>query len=134
MARGGATSVRMTEITVAALQLAFTPDIERNVANVSRLVREAAGRGAQVILPPELFEGEYFCRIEDEGRFAQARAVDEAPCSASIARVTSPTGRAMRRSSISAPATPASAYGPAPARRSASAYAGTNGSPRRRAR
>ena len=67
----------MTEITVAALQLAFGPDIDINIANVSRLVREAAGRGAQVVLPPELFEGEYFCRVEDEGLFATARPVGE---------------------------------------------------------
>ena len=66
----------MTEITVAALQLAFSNDLESNIANVSRLVREAAARGAQVILPPELFEGEYFCRVEDEGLFAQAQPVD----------------------------------------------------------
>ncbi|QNE31616.1 N-carbamoylputrescine amidase [Sphingomonas sp. NBWT7] len=63
----------MTEITVAALQLAFSADINVNIANVSRLVREAAARGAQVILPPELFEGEYFCRVEDEGLFANAK-------------------------------------------------------------
>jgi N-carbamoylputrescine amidase len=69
------TSPRMTEITVAALQLAFTDDIDANIANVSALVREAAGRGAQVVLPPELFEGEYFCRVEDEGLFANARPV-----------------------------------------------------------
>ncbi len=67
----------MTEITVAALQLAFTADIDANIANVSRLVREAAGQGAQVILPPELFEGEYFCRIEDESLFANAAPVGE---------------------------------------------------------
>jgi N-carbamoylputrescine amidase len=67
----------MTEIIVAALQLAFTPDIDANIANVSALVREAAGRGAQVILPPELFEGEYFCRVEDEGLFANAKPVGE---------------------------------------------------------
>lgn len=67
----------MTEITVAALQLAFSTDIDANIANVSRLVREAAGRGAQVILPPELFEGEYFCRVEDEGLFANAAPVGE---------------------------------------------------------
>src|SRR3569833_166290 len=65
----------MTQITVAALQLAFGPDIEANIANVTRLVREAHGRGAQVILPPELFEGEYFCRVEDEGLFANAKPV-----------------------------------------------------------
>ena len=63
----------MTKISVAALQLAFSDDIEANIANVSRLVREAAGKGAQVILPPELFEGEYFCRVEDEGLFANAK-------------------------------------------------------------
>ncbi len=67
----------MTEITVAALQLGFTPNIDRNIANVSRLVHEAAARGAQVILPPELFEGEYFCRVEDEGLFANAAPVTE---------------------------------------------------------
>ena len=67
----------MTQITVAALQLTFSDDIERNIANVSRLVREAASRSAQVILPPELFEGEYFCRVEDEGLFANAKPVGE---------------------------------------------------------
>ena len=48
----------MTSITVAALQLAFSDDIDANIAAVSRLVRAAAGRGAEVILPPALFEGE----------------------------------------------------------------------------
>jgi len=67
----------MTQITVAALQLAFSADIDANIEKVSALVREAHGRGAQVILPPELFEGEYFCRVEDEGLFANARPVAE---------------------------------------------------------
>ena len=67
----------MTQITVAALQLGFSNDIDANIANVSRLVREAAGQGAQVILPPELFEGEYFCRVEDEGLLANAASVGE---------------------------------------------------------
>lgn len=67
----------MTDLTVAALQLAFSADIDTNIRAVSDLVREAAGKGAQVILPPELFEGEYFCRVEDEGLFANARPVGE---------------------------------------------------------
>jgi N-carbamoylputrescine amidase len=41
------------------------------------MVREAAAKGAQVILPPELFEGEYFCRVEDEGLFANAKPTAE---------------------------------------------------------
>ena len=64
-------------ITVAALQLGFCADIDANIRRVSELVREAAGRGAEVILPPELFEGEYFCRVEDEALFANAAPVGE---------------------------------------------------------
>jgi len=53
----------MTAITVAALQLALnSPDEAANIAAVAALVEEAAARGAQLILPPELFSGEYFCR------------------------------------------------------------------------
>ena len=69
----------MTQITVAALQLGFSADMAANIAAVSDLVREAAGKGAQVILPPELFEGPYFCRVEDEGLFANARPVERHP-------------------------------------------------------
>ena len=69
----------MTSITVAALQLAFSDDSHANIAAVSDLVRDAAGRGATVILPPELFEGHYFCRVEDEGLFARARPTNEHP-------------------------------------------------------
>ena len=69
----------MTEITIAALQLALTDDAQANIAAVSDLVREAAAKGAQVILPPELFEGLYFCREEDEGLFAQAQPVGRHP-------------------------------------------------------
>jgi N-carbamoylputrescine amidase len=67
----------MTKITVAALQLAFSDDIDANIAEVTKLVRDAAKRGAQVVLPPELFEGHYFCRVEDEGMFARAKPVAE---------------------------------------------------------
>ena len=67
------------KITVAALQLAFGEDMAENIQNVSELVREAAGKDAQVVLPPELFEGPYFCRVEDEALFATARTVAEHP-------------------------------------------------------
>ena len=69
----------MTTIKVAALQLAFTDDGAQNIANVADLVREAAGKGAQVVLPPELFEGPYFCRIENEDEFATAKSTAEHP-------------------------------------------------------
>jgi N-carbamoylputrescine amidase len=69
----------MSKIKVAALQLAFGEDTAQNIANVSELVRDAAAKGAQVILPPELFEGSYFCRTEDETLFATAQPTAEHP-------------------------------------------------------
>jgi N-carbamoylputrescine amidase len=67
------------EVTVAALQTALTDDVAANVARVTELVREAAGRGAQIILPSELFEGHYFCRGQREADFARARAAENHP-------------------------------------------------------
>jgi len=52
------------DVTVAALQTALTDDTAANVARVTELCRQAAGRGAQIILPSELFEGHYFCRTQ----------------------------------------------------------------------
>ena len=70
----------MTAITVAALQLALgSEDEATNIAAVSALVEEAAAQGAQLILPPELFSGPYFCREEDEALFALARPTAEHP-------------------------------------------------------
>ena len=70
----------MTEVTVAALQLPTgSPDEQDNIAAVAALVEQAAARGAQIVLPPELFSGPYFCTVEDEALFALARPVAEHP-------------------------------------------------------
>jgi len=70
----------MGTLTVAALQCALGSDDEQeNIAAVSALVEDAAARGAQVILPPELFSGPYFCREEDEALFALARPLTKHP-------------------------------------------------------
>ena len=70
----------MSTLTVAALQLALgSADEAENIAGVSVLVEAAAARGAQVILPPELFSGPYFCTVEDEARFALAHPTAEHP-------------------------------------------------------
>jgi N-carbamoylputrescine amidase len=67
------------EVIVAALQTALTDDIAANVARVTGLVREAAGKGARIILPSELFEGHYFCRTQREADFARARPAENHP-------------------------------------------------------
>jgi N-carbamoylputrescine amidase len=70
----------MTEITVAALQLALgSTDEQDNIAAVSALVEQAAAKGAQIVLPPELFSGPYFCKVEDDALFATARPTAEHP-------------------------------------------------------
>jgi len=67
------------EVTVAALQTALSDDVADNVARVTALAREAAGKGAQIILPSELFEGRYFCRTQSEADFARARPAERHP-------------------------------------------------------
>jgi N-carbamoylputrescine amidase len=70
----------MSEITVAALQLALgSSDEAENIDAVAQLVERAAGEGAQIVLPPELFSGPYFCREEDEALFALARPTLDHP-------------------------------------------------------
>ncbi|WP_374593287.1 N-carbamoylputrescine amidase [Sphingosinicella sp.] len=67
----------MSTMNVAALQLPLGGDIDSNIARVSELVREAAGKGAKIILPPELFEGPYFCQVQHERFFATAKPVSK---------------------------------------------------------
>ena len=70
----------MTQLTVAALQLALNaPDARTNIEAVAALVEQAAKAGAQIVLPPELFAGAYFCTVEDEALFALAHPLGEDP-------------------------------------------------------
>ncbi len=55
------------QVTVAATQMSCGWDASANIATAEKLVREAAARGAQIILLPELFETPYFC-IEQDNR------------------------------------------------------------------
>jgi N-carbamoylputrescine amidase len=66
-------------LTVAAVQCALGGSVAENVGRVERLVREAAAKGAKVVLPPELFEGPYFCREEKDLFFSWARPAEGHP-------------------------------------------------------
>lgn len=66
-------------VTVAATQTACGWDRDANVATIERLVREAAARGARIILPQELFETPYFCKDQKQELFALAQPVEEHP-------------------------------------------------------
>jgi N-carbamoylputrescine amidase len=60
---------------IGAVQLAMTDDIEANTARALDGIREAAARGAQLIVLPELFRSLYFCQTEDHARFALAESI-----------------------------------------------------------
>ncbi len=79
-------------ITLAALQASFTGDEDTNIARVADLVRDAAGQGADVILPPELFSGPYFCKTQEETHFARAREWQSHPAVTRLAPLAAELG------------------------------------------
>ncbi len=66
-------------VTIAVIQASLNADIVTNVSKISDLVQKAAYQGAQVILPPELFESPYFCREERDRFFDWAQPVENHP-------------------------------------------------------
>ncbi|WAS54859.1 carbon-nitrogen hydrolase family protein [Burkholderia ambifaria] len=65
-----------TPFRVAALQMVSTPDVARNLAEAGRLIAEAAGDGAQLVLLPE-----YFCFMghRDTDKLALAETYRDGP-------------------------------------------------------
>jgi N-carbamoylputrescine amidase len=59
-------------LSLAAIQFAPSDDMHDNINRVAGFVREAAAKGAEIILPPELFCGHYFCKTQEEEHFARA--------------------------------------------------------------
>jgi len=79
-------------LTVAAIQASYGLDMAANIARTADLIREAAGRGAQVILPPELFQGPYFCVAQEERWFKEALPWKEHPCVTALAPLAAELG------------------------------------------
>lgn len=67
-------------LSIAVLQAAFTRDRAENLKTVKDLIREAADKGAKIILPSELFQNHYFCKTQAEDWFAEAYPAYEHPC------------------------------------------------------
>lgn len=68
---------RSRPVTVAATQFSCSWDTDANIARAEQLVREAAGRGAQIVLLQELFETPYFCVEQDSRHLALATPLEE---------------------------------------------------------
>ncbi len=77
----------MRKITVAATQFACGWDARANIDKAKATVRDAAGRGANVVLLPELFETPYFCQDQLADHFTLARPFESNPVIAEISEL-----------------------------------------------
>ena len=69
------TSATTDEFVVGLVQMSCTGDPARNRRVALERIREAAGRGAQVICLQELFASHYFCQTEDAAVFDLAEPI-----------------------------------------------------------
>ena len=60
---------------LALIQMSCGPGPEQNMQRALEGVGEAAGRGAQVVCLPELFQTQYFCQREDASLFDLAEPI-----------------------------------------------------------
>ncbi len=80
------------KVTLAAAQFACTWDLPANLDTAERLVREAARRGAQIVLLQELFAAPYFPITQDTRRFALAAPAAGHPVIARFGRLAAELG------------------------------------------
>jgi N-carbamoylputrescine amidase len=66
-------------VTFAATQMACSWELDENLERAEGLVREAAARGANVVLLQELFATPYFCIGQDARHFDLARPIEGHP-------------------------------------------------------
>ena len=76
----------MAKFRVGLVQMACGVDPNENLAKAEWRIREAAGKGAQIISVQELFRSQYFCREERADLFDLAEPIP-GPTSESFARL-----------------------------------------------
>ena len=69
----------MSLLTIASTQMPCSWDLQRNLDQAEQLVREAAAKGAQVILLQELFATPYFCIEQRHHHLALAQEYGASP-------------------------------------------------------
>ncbi|MGV8987415.1 MAG: N-carbamoylputrescine amidase [Cypionkella sp.] len=82
----------MRHLTVAATQFACTWDLPANLDTAEALVRQAAGKGAGLILIQELFAAPYFCIEQRPEYFAMAQPFAGHPLIARFAALAKELG------------------------------------------
>jgi N-carbamoylputrescine amidase len=79
-------------VSVAVIQRAFGDNRDENRDGTVEAVVDAIAAGADVVVPPELFEGRYFPQREEQEYFSWATTPDENPAIAAVVKVTAGTG------------------------------------------
>ncbi|EZQ19455.1 N-carbamoylputrescine amidase [Pseudomonas sp. G11-1] len=74
-------------VTVAATQMSCSWDRQANIAKAEQLVRQAAAKGAQIILIQELFETPYFCQKPNPEYLQLATSVEDNPAIAHFSKL-----------------------------------------------
>jgi N-carbamoylputrescine amidase len=85
----------MRQLIAAAVQISCTDDTEANLEKLELHVREAARRGAQLVVLQELFEGLYFCIDEDRRHDARARPLAGHPTIGRMSALARETGTVL---------------------------------------
>jgi N-carbamoylputrescine amidase len=67
----------MRKVIVAATQIKCTDNVDENISKAEKMVRDAAGQGANVILLQELFETPYFCQKEKPEYYSYASETEK---------------------------------------------------------
>ncbi len=80
---------RGSHLVVGVAQLRMAEDARINLDRACRLVREAAGRGARVVLLPELFQHRYFPRRKSRKPFALAGGAKQSRAVRVLSRLAS---------------------------------------------
>jgi N-carbamoylputrescine amidase len=78
--------VQRSKFRIGLVQMACSLDPNENLAKAEWRIREAAGKGAQIVCLQELFRSLYFCRQEDPSLFDLAEPVP-GPTSETLARL-----------------------------------------------
>src|ERR1700761_2912860 len=65
----------MNKVNVGLVQMSCTADKAANLQKAMEKIREAAGKGAQIVCLQELFTSLYFCDVEDYANFQLAESI-----------------------------------------------------------
>lgn len=65
----------MSKVKIGIVQTSCTADIQLNMQNTTRAIKQAISNGAQIICLPEMYRTLYFCQTQDYEQFKTAETI-----------------------------------------------------------